>query len=108
MDFIRNFFLKYTNLFGTIGSVLAALTVWLGQQGCLSTGDFAATCTVPWLPVSWMPALTVVFIALTLIGKLTRPGGWLRSLVGGTAVVVPDTSPKSGAGTVTPAQVAQP
>ena len=102
MDWIRAFFLKYTNLFGTLGSILAGLTIWLGEQGCLSTGDFAATCSVPWLPASLMPWLTGLFIALTLIGKITRPGGWLRSLVGGTAVVTPN----AGVGSVTPEQVA--
>lgn len=103
MDSIRNFFLKYTNLFGTLGSVLAGITLWLGEQGCLSTGDFTATCTINWLPVSWMPWLTGVFIALTMIGKLTRPGGVLRSIFGGTAVVTPN----AGVGSVTPAQVAE-
>jgi hypothetical protein len=49
-----------------------------------------------------MPWLTGLFIALTLIGKITRPGGWLRSLVGGTAVVTPN----AGVGSVTPEQVA--
>lgn len=104
MDFIRTFFAKYTNLFGTIGSVLAAITLWLGEQGCLSTGDFAATCTISWLPASWMPLLTGIFIALTLIGKLTRPGGFLRSVFGDTAVITPN----AGVGTVTPEQVKAP
>lgn len=106
MDFIRNFFAKYTNLFGTLGSVLAAVTIWLGEQGCLSTGDFSATCTISWLPVSLMPWLSGLFIALTLIGKLTRPGGFLHSIFGGTAVIVPEA--KAGVGTVTPEQVAKP
>lgn len=108
MDSIRAFFLKYTNLFGTLGTLLSAITLWLAEQGCLSTGDFSAVCNINWLPVSWMPYITAVFLVLTAIGKLTRPGGFLRSIFGGTAVVVPETSSKSGAGTVTPAQVAQP
>ena len=102
MDFVRNFFAKYTNLFGTLGSVLAAVTIWLGEQGCLSTGDFAATCTINWLPVSWMPMITMLFVALTMIGKLARPGGILRSIFGDTAVI----TPKAGIGSVTPEQVA--
>lgn len=106
MDSIRAFFLKYTNFFGTLGSVLAGITLWLGQQGCLSTGDLTATCTISWLPVSWMPWITGVFIVLTLIGKLTRPGGFFSSVFGPTVVVVPDA--KAGVGTVTPQQVAQP
>lgn len=108
MDGISAFFRKYTNTFGTLATVLSAITVWLGQQGCLSTGDFTATCTITWLPTTWLPWVTGAFIVLTLVGKLTRPGGILRSLFGGTAVVVAEESPKSTAGTVTPAQVAQP
>lgn len=104
MDFIRTFFAKYTNLFGTVGSVLAAITIWLGEQGCLSTGDFAATCKVEWLPAAWMPWLTGLFIVLTLVGKLTRPGGWVRSVFGGTAVITPN----AGAGSVTQEQVNKP
>lgn len=108
LDFFRNFFQKNTNWIGTVAAALSALTVWLGQQGCLSTGDLAATCTISWLPTSWMPYITGLFIVLTVIGKVTRPGGWLRGLMGSTAVVVPDTSSKSVAGTVTPEQVKQP
>lgn len=108
MDQIRAFFQQFTNAFGTISAVCIGITGWLAQQGCLSTGDFAATCTIPWVPASIMPYVTMIFVGLTLVGKLTRPGGWLRSLLGGTAVVVPESSPKSVAGTVTPEQVAQP
>lgn len=108
MEGLQNFFRKYTNAFGTIAAIMSSLTVWLAQQGCLSTGDFAATCTIPWLPTSWMPWVTALFIGLTLIGKLTRPGGILRSMFGGTAVVVSEDSSKSVAGTVTPEQVKTP
>lgn len=108
MESIRSFFLKYTNLFGTVGTLLSGLTLWLAKEGCISTGDFAATCAISWLPANWMPYATGLFLVLTVIGKLTRPGGLLRSLLGGTAVVVPDTSSKSGMGTVTPQQVAAP
>lgn len=108
MEMLQAFFRKYTNTFGTIAALMSSLTIWLAQQGCLSTGDFAATCTIPWLPTSWMPYITGVFIVLTLAGKLFRPGGLLRSFFGGTAVVVSDTSSKSGTGTVTPEQVKTP
>jgi len=108
MDKIRAFFLAYTNLFGTLATVLSGATIWLGQNGCLSTGELTATCSISWLPVTWMPYISGLFIVLTAIGKLTRPGGFLRSVFGGTAVVVPDTSSHSVSGTVTPAQVAQP
>lgn len=104
---LQAFFRKYTNAFGTIATALSALTIWLGQQGCLSTGDFAAKCEIPWLPTSWMPWVSGFFIVLTFAGKILRPGGFLRSLLGGTAVVVSPDSSKSGTGTVTPVQVAE-
>jgi hypothetical protein len=102
MDTIRAFFQKYANVLATISTLLSGLTIWLGQQGCLSTGDLAATCSIPWLPASWMPAITIAFIAASLIARAVRPGGFLRGLLGETAVV----SPTSAVGTVTPAQVA--
>lgn len=105
---ISDFFQHSTNAFGTIATICTAITGWMVQQGCIGTSDFAATCTIPWAPTSWMPYITAVFIGLTLIGKLFRPGGLLRSLFGGTAVVVSEDSSKSGAGTVTPAQVKAP
>ena len=108
MDKIRAFFAQFSNLFGTLTTVTAGITIWLGEQGCLSTGDLTATCTISWLPVSWMPYITGAFIVLTVVGKLLRPGGFLRSIFGSTAVVVPDTSRKSGPGTVTPEQVKTP
>jgi hypothetical protein len=108
MDSIRAFFQHFTNSFGTISAICIGITGWLAQQGCLSTGDLAATCNITWLPASTMPYITMVFVGLTLVGKLTRPGGWLRSLFGGTAVVVSADSPKAGVGTVTPEQVAKP
>lgn len=104
MQMIRDFFTRNSNLFGTIATLLSGLTIWLGQQGCLSTGDLVATCNISWLPTSWMPYVAGLFIVLTLIGKLTRPGGLLHSLFGKTAVVVD----KPGVGTVTPAQVKTP
>jgi len=108
MDQIRAFFQHFTNSFGTISAFCISITAWLASQGCLSTGDFAATCTIPWVPASIMPYVTMVFVGLTLVGKLTRPGGWLRSLFGGTAVVVSADKPQSVAGTVTPEQVKTP
>lgn len=110
METIKTFFAKFTNLFGSLTAISAAITLWLGQNGCLSTGDFAATCTIDWLPVSWMPYVTGLFIALTLLGKLTRPGTMTTSLFGSTAVVVPESKiePGKGVGVVTPEQVKEP
>lgn len=102
-------FAKYTNLFGTITAVLTVVTGILQKLGCVAgADDFVATCNVPFLPVSWMPWLAMGFGALTFIGKISRPGGWLASLFGSTAVIVPETSPKSVSGTVTPEQVKAP
>ncbi len=100
-------FAKYTNLFGTLTAILAVVTGALEKMGCLSgAADFSATCNIPFLPVTWMPYLAIAFGALTFVGKISRPGGWLSSLFGSTAVVVPEA--QSGVGTVTPTQVATP
>jgi ABC-type spermidine/putrescine transport system permease subunit II len=100
-------FAKYTNLFGTITIILTVITGTLEKMGCMAgAADFAATCNIPFLPVTWMPVLAIAFGVLTFIGKISRPGGWLGSLFGSTAVVVPES--KSGVGTVTPSQVASP
>lgn len=107
MESIRGFLGKYANIFSSLTVITSAITLWLGENGCLSTGDFAATCNISWLPVWLMPWITGLFIVLTAFAKLTRPGGFLRSIFGSTAVVVPDTSSKSGVGTVTPQQVAE-
>jgi hypothetical protein len=98
---------KLTNSLGTITGILTALSAFLVSIGC-SPGatDFAATCAVPWLPPAWMPILAGAFGVLTLIGKMLRPGGFLHSMFGGTAVIVAPGS--SGPGTVTPSQVAEP
>lgn len=98
-----------TNLLGTITAVVAALTGILSSIGCApGATDFAATCSIPWLPSAWLPIAGMIFGALVLVGKWLRPGGFLHSFFGGTAVVVPETSPQSGVGTVTPEQVAKP
>lgn len=96
-----------TNAFGTITAVLTALTAFMASIGCVpGQSDFAATCTIPWLPTTWAPIAAGVFGVLTLFGKLMRPGGFLHSLFGGTAVIVP--ADKAGVGTVTPEQVKTP
>jgi len=100
-------FTSLTNAFGTITAVLTAITGFLVSIGCSAGAvDFAATCSIPWLPPQYTAIAGGVFGALTFALKLFRPGGILHSLFGGTAVVVPATNPNSGVGTVTPAQVA--
>jgi len=96
-----------TNAFGTITAILTTLTGFLVSMGCTPGAvDFAATCTIPWLPPQYTAIAGGVFGFLTFILKLSRPGGILHSLFGGTAVVIPETNKNSGPGTVTPAQVA--
>lgn len=100
---------KYTNLFGTVTAILTFVSGFLVSLGCVPGAvDFAATCNIPWLPPQWVAIVAAVFGFITFILKISRPGGILGSLFGSTAVVVPETSKHSTAGTVTPAQVAQP
>ena len=98
---------KLTNPIGTITAIITFLIGLMTQLGCApGATDFAATCNIPFLPASWMVWVTTLFSALLLTAKALRPGGFFRSLFGSTAVVVPETSKNSGAGTVTPEQVA--
>lgn len=93
----------FTNAFGTITAVLTAVSGFMVSLGCVPGAiDFAATCAIPWLPTSLTPIAAGVFGGLTFILKMARPGGFLHSMFGSTAVV----STASGPGTVTPAQVA--
>jgi hypothetical protein len=94
-----------TNAFGTITAILTALTAFMASIGCApGASDFTANCSIPWLPTTWTPIAAGIFGVLTLLGKLVRPGGFLHSLFGGTAVITSTPS----VGTVTPAQVASP
>lgn len=102
---------KLTNIFGTITAALAiVMGVMTSVLGCTmpEAGEIVlnATCTASWLKPEWAGWAALAFGGLSVISKLMRPGGVLRSLFGTTAVVVPDTSSKSGPGTVTPEQVA--
>lgn len=101
---------QFTNAFGTITAVLTFISGLMVSMGCAPGAvDFAATCTIPWLSAI-NPTFTAVaaglFGGITFILKMARPGGFLHSMFGGTAVVVPLAS--AGAGTVTKAQVDAP
>lgn len=101
--------LNLTNPIGTLSAITAFLVALMTQLGCApGASDFSATCNIPFLPGSWMVWAAMLFSGLLLLAKALRPGGFLRSLFGSTAVVVPAESPKSVAGTVTPEQVASP
>jgi hypothetical protein len=99
-----------TNAFGTVTAVLTFISGVLVSLGCTPGAvDFAATCTVPWLSAlnpSFTAILAGVFGFITFVLKAARPGGFLHSMFGSTAVVVPLAS--SGVGTVTKAQVDAP
>jgi hypothetical protein len=98
---------KFTNSLGTITGILTAVSAFLMSIGCApGATDFAATCSVAWLPPTWMPILAGAFGVLTLLLKAVRPGGFVHSMFGSTAVVVPPA--QSGPGTVTPGQVNAP
>lgn len=101
--------LNLTNPIGTLSAITAFLVALMTQLGCSpGASDFASTCSIPFLPASWMVYAAMLFSGLLLLAKALRPGGFIRSMFGSTAVVVPESSPKSTAGTVTPEQVAQP
>lgn len=94
-----------TNALGTITGILTALSAFLVSIGCApGKTDFAATCSVSWLPPTWMPILAGAFGVITLVLKAIRPGGFLHSLFGTTAVVVDNSA--GAPGVVTKAQVA--
>jgi uncharacterized membrane protein YphA (DoxX/SURF4 family) len=103
-------FPNLTNALSSITAILASLTAILASLGCVpGATDFAAKCTIPWLPASWLAYVTIaaggVFGLSTLIGKFSRPGGTLHSFFGQTAVIV--SKENTVVGTVTPEQVAQ-
>lgn len=111
LEKIREFARKNTNWVGTVSAVVAAVMAFMTKAaGCTITSlpeDWfpTATCTVEWVPASWLPAIGTFFAVLAIIAKITREGGWFRSLFGSTAVVVSPSSPNSGVGTVSPSQV---
>ena len=97
---------KYSNLLSTIALILSAITGIMAKLlNCSSTGDLTAVCTGSGLiPTQYLGIVAGTFAVLGLILKSVRPGGFINSMFGQTAVVVPDA--KSAPGVVTPAQVA--
>lgn len=87
-----------TNAIGTITAILTLLIGVMTQLlGCSAASDgISATCTSTIFPASYMVWAAVIFGILTLVLKLVRPGGALRSLFGATAVVVPDAQNAPG------------
>lgn len=98
-----------TNILGTVTAGLAMALGVLKYLGCESgASDFSATCNLPtWVPATWVAPAIVVTGALAFLAKLLRPGTVGRNLFGGTAVIVPASSPQSGPGTATPSDVAK-
>jgi hypothetical protein len=93
---------KLTNTFGTITAFLTMLSGFMVSLGCKPGAvDFAATCSISWLPVEYTAYVAMAFGFVTFLLKLFRPGGVVRNLFGSTAVVTPTDKP----GTVTAAQV---
>lgn len=102
--------MNWTNILGTITTLCTLLTGVLAQVfGCtVADGAIVGQCTSTMLPAKYMFFVACGFGVITLISKAIRPGGPLRGLFGTTAVIVPETSKHSTAGTVTPEQVAAP
>ncbi len=107
---MKDFFAKYTNLLGTVTAVLAVVLGFMTQvMGCAAVdGTMQATCTASWIPASWVAIVSGAFGVLSLLAKSARPGGFIHSWFGPTAVVVKPASSHAGAGTVSPAEVAKP
>lgn len=104
---MKEVFQKITNSIGTITAILAVLSGFMTTVLKCTGVDLTATCQAEWLG-PYAAAAGMTFGAIALFSKSLRPGGFLNSWFGSTAVVVPDTSKHSTAGTVTPQQVAQP
>jgi hypothetical protein len=97
--------MNLTNLFGTVTAILTIVSGIMTQLlGCVTDAAGVTVCTSTLLPAKYTVIAAGAFGILTLILKAMRPGGFLHSLFGPTAVVVPPD--KSGPGVVTPAQVA--
>lgn len=97
-----------TNILGTVTAVLAGFLGLMEALGCLpGATDFTATCNLPsWVPTGWVVIAAASTGVAAFVSKLLRPGTVLRNLFGGTAVIVPKSSPESGPNTVTPEQAA--
>lgn len=68
-----------------------------------------ATCALPsWVPTAWAGYAAIVFGIIGLAAKFMAPGGTAANFWGQKAVILDEMHPKSGVGTVTPEQVAQP
>lgn len=101
--------MNLTNPLGSVTAILAVLTPILASVfGCTTdaVADLGAKCTASFLSPTLAIWVTAAFAGITLLAKLTRPGGIFGSLFGSTAVVVPPE--KAGTGTVTKAQVEAP
>lgn len=100
---------SWTNVMGSLAAIdLFLLSAMEQILGCKATSGFDAVCSSTALPAQWMLWAGFAFGGLTIIGKLFRPGGPAKSLFGSTAVIVPETSKHSVAGTATPEHVALP
>lgn len=101
--------MNMTNAAGTISAVITILLgIMTNVLQCSTDAAGEAVCKASFLSPQMAGIAMAGFAVLTLALKIFRPGGMLRSLFGSTAVVVPEGSPASGSGTVTPEQVKLP
>lgn len=101
---------SFTTMFSTLAGILAAVMgIMTEVLGCKAGAvDFSAVCTASWVPTNLLGYAAIVFGIMAFVAKMLQPGGALANLFGKKAVVLPFDDPKSGVGTVTPEQVAQP
>ena len=95
--------MKWTNAIGTITAILAVISAVMTQVLQCTGVDLTAVCSAPWLG-KYAAIAGMIFGGVALATKAVRPGGFLNSMFGSTAVVVPES--KSGPGVVTKSQVA--
>lgn len=106
---MKDLFQKITNALGSISAILAVVSGIMAEVlNCKGEDIITATCSASWLDPKYAAIAAAIFGGIALFSKAMRPGGLLRSIFGSTAVVVPEDSKHSVAGTVTPAQVAAP
>ena len=97
--------MNLTNALGTVTAILTALSAIMAQVlSCEPVAEIAAKCDAAFLSPNMAAYSAAGFAVVTILLKMLRPGGVIRSLFGSTAVVVPEA--KAGPGVVTPAQVA--
>lgn len=90
--------MNFVNIIGTLTATVAVLNAVFVQIGKCAVDPVTqlATCSASWIPQSMAGYVVAFFGIILIISKMIRPGGPLRGLFGGTAVIVPDEEAKPG------------